>query len=146
MKSIRIIGSCPEKTQISELLRTCTEDLPCEIGQPVAVVLDADAVVPEEKFRAAAVPQGFELAGASRTVTYSTEDLSAGIVALNIQEKPEYTCFELMAEDRMGRVFVGNKTGFTVKAVLTVAAALTACGLPLAEVIARLNKILKAEL
>lgn len=145
MKNIRVVGSHPEKACVIALLKSCAEGFSFDSDKPIAIILDKDEVLPCGHFYGAACPMGMQSEMFERTVSYSMEDFKADIVALNVQEKPEYTCFELMAGDRMGRVFVGNKKGVGVNAVLIVSAVLLVCGLGLTEIIGLLNGILKTD-
>ena len=145
LKNIRIIGSHPEKAQIVSLLRRCDEEMRQKQERQILILLDGEEMIPGGDFCGAACPMGAKPENIKNTVCYSTENIGADIVALNVQEKPEYTCFELMAGNRMGRVFVSNKKGMGVQAVLITAAALMLCEIGLNELIAVLNGILKTD-
>ena len=76
-------------------------------------------------------------------VTYSADDNSADIVAINVQKHTDYISFELMSADHMGRVFIDNSKNISAADVLVVAAVMYAAGVPLKSVISAVNSILK---
>ena len=76
-------------------------------------------------------------------VTYSADDNSADIVAINVQKHTDYISFELMSADHMGRVFIDNSKNISAADVLVVAAVMYAAGVPLKRVISAVNSILK---
>ena len=145
LENIRIIGSHPEKAQIVSLLRRCDEELQQLQDRQILILLDGEEILPGGDFCGAACPMGARPENIKNTLCYSAENIGADIVALNVQEKSEYTCFELMAGNQMGRVFVSNKKGVGVQAVLITAAALMLCEIGLNEIIAVLNGILKTD-
>lgn len=89
-------------------------------------------------------PMGLELSGVpAGCVTYSAEDNSADIVAINVQKHTGYVSFELMSAEHMGRVFIDNSKHIEVESVLMAAAVMYAAGNPLKNVISVINSILK---
>lgn len=76
-------------------------------------------------------------------VTYSADDNSADIVAVNLQKHTGYISFELMSSEHMGRVFIDNSKNISVSDVLVVASVMYAAGVPLKNIISAVNSILK---
>lgn len=116
-------------TQPVVLLLCNSKQVECAKNFPVCVV-DYDL---------AAQPS---LAGL-KLLTYSTTSDSADFTARNIRRTPEgFIAFEMIGVGVIGRVKLGTGGGESINCVLAAAAAAIACGIPFAEVLDALNKVI----
>lgn len=146
--TIEILNSeCTENKLIQRLVNDCLSELPQQNN--FAVLLMPTGTVGEilknqdKNFSCAAVPCGVKTEGFEKTVTFSTDDFAAEIVALNLQQQADNKSFELMAGSVMGRIFIDNNKEISMNAVLISAAGLLAAGFGLHEIITSINGILK---
>jgi len=142
-----IFGDSNNKEFIEELvaLSACTLDLN-EVK--LTAIISSDAVADREELedcRCIVKPFGYALENTSdaRIITYSQNCTRGDIVALNVQEKPEFTSFEVLYGVFMSRVFVPSHSKYTVHQVFMCVCILCGWGASIDKVIPRLNEILK---
>ncbi len=76
-------------------------------------------------------------------VTYSDVDSSADVCAINPQKRKDSMCFEILCGVFMSRVFIPQKSEYTLRQVLVCASVLYALGVPMKKVVSLLNESLK---
>ncbi len=118
----------PESMSVQVLTDTLPEDF-CVSSDTQCVVLDYKD---KEK-----LPEGVGV------TTYSLSDSKSDVMALNIQNREQSVCFELLYKMFMSRVFIPHTRGYTPKQVLISSAVLLALGVPAEKIVETINEILK---
>lgn len=77
---------------------------------------------------------------AEKILTCAVENNSADVVAKNIRKRDDFTTFELLAPDGIGRVYVGSENKNLPKYALSLACGLMLAGAPTTDAIAMVSE------
>ncbi|MDD6644587.1 MAG: hypothetical protein PUE67_00760 [Oscillospiraceae bacterium] len=139
---IVIKGDSPDKKEVEMLLKNCVSSQSLETKVPVTLVLD-NAYHDFDIKGALAVPASNKMYDGGEKLTYSTVNQSADVVGLNIQDRENQRCFELLYGAEMGRIFVSKSKDIAIPSVVAAASALIAGKIPVKKVIEEINNQLK---
>lgn len=143
---LTIYGDKEKAQLVSALAEKCADALSLEgvktqvylhpLSDEITGEIDAECVIVEYKDKEA-VPEGV------RCVTYSLSDSRADAAALNIQNREHSSCFELLHQVFMSRIFIPHTSEYTPEQVLVCAAVLLSTGASADKIVTTINELLK---
>ena len=143
---LTIYGEKDDVLSICDLLTLCTKEtelspahmdvyLNSNSKEPIAEGKDKILIIPFEMM--GDIPKGM------RCITYSSNDNSADVSSVNVQERSSALCFEILCGDFMNRVFIPYSAEYTQYQVLVCASVLYGFGVPMQKVVSLINESLK---
>ncbi len=142
---LTIYGDKENKERIEALLMKCTQILSLEwtdtqvytdsLPESVTLSVARNTVLEyKEKER---------LSEGVKYVTYSMSDSRSDVTALNVQNREQSVCFELLHKSYMSRIFIPHTREYTPKQILICSAVLLSMGVTAEKIVETINEILK---
>ena len=140
---LTIFGAGEDVTNICDLTAKCAEKLEFE---PCKTVLYATDVCADQGGTGELVILPCDIkdkVSAGRVFTYSLSGDMADVTLLNLQNRENTTCFEVLSGTAMSRVYVPRISEYTWEQAFACVSVLCAWGVSVNSAVSQINSILK---
>lgn len=143
--NITVFGDRENVRDICDLLAKCTDTLQVEVTP--ATVYAQKITEQREHGEDECVIFPYEsrdkISCKGKVLTYSLENSTADVAALNLQKRETSICFEVLCGASMSRIFIPLSSSYTQEQVLVCACVLCAFGVAVDKAVFTLNEIIK---